>query len=283
MNTLNIFLEVLTLLALLSALATITSTNPIIFNSPIIFTSLLNYQLLEFNFNLVLVLFISIYYFYYFYDLAVVNSIKINNVLVESQIPTQARSGVLKSSDELPNETNKTDINAKIFDHLNINPWFITGFTDGEGCFYIKVRPSINTKIGWTVELYFNLVAKNNPVNLAMFEEIKQFFGVGRVRVTALNYIYFEVGSFKDCLKIRDHFLNYPLISYKLVYFQLWCKVIDIMMAKEHLTMNGILKIVALKAHSPKRLNEVLLQLFKLCTPISCPNYQPNFKNLNVH
>ena len=30
-----------------------------------------------------------------------------------------------------------------------IKPWFISGFTDAEGCFLIKVRKSNKNKLGW--------------------------------------------------------------------------------------------------------------------------------------
>jgi len=29
-----------------------------------------------------------------------------------------------------------------------LNPWFITGFTDGEGCFYIRITKKNQMKIG---------------------------------------------------------------------------------------------------------------------------------------
>jgi len=57
------------------------------------------------------------------------------------------------------------------------------------------------------------------------------------------------------------------------------------MVNKEHLTIEGIKKIVALKEHSYKGLNENL----KLALPDyihylqTCPAYNPNFINLNIH
>jgi len=66
------------------------------------------------------------------------------------------------------------------------------------------------------------LVAKNNPANLKMLEEIKQFFGVGRVKIEKdSKVVRYWVTGLRDCLIIREHFIAYPLMTYKLVHFLL--------------------------------------------------------------
>lgn len=68
----------------------------------------------------------------------------------------------------------------------------------------------------------FNLIAINNPANLVMLNAIKQFFGVGRIIIKNNGrLISYDVASLQDCLIIRDHFLKFPLLTYKLVHFQL--------------------------------------------------------------
>jgi hypothetical protein len=47
---------------------------------------------------------------------------------------------------------------------------------------------------------------------------------------------------------IIPHFSNYPLITKKKVDFFLLTKVLDIIIQKDHLTLEGLQKIVALKA-----------------------------------
>jgi LAGLIDADG endonuclease len=49
-----------------------------------------------------------------------------------------------------------------------------------------------------------------------MLKKVKDFFGVGIVKVTSNpNVLVYLVENLKDCLKLREHFLNYPLLSYK--------------------------------------------------------------------
>jgi hypothetical protein len=168
--------------------------------------------------------------------------------------------------------------------YSSINPWFITGFTDGEGSFYFSIVKTKHTKIGWSITIGFNLVAKNNPANLSMLKLIQQFFGVGKiVYAENNNIIRLIINGLPNCIIIRDHFLKFPLLTYKLVHFKLWCAVIDILIAKEHLVLPGLLKIIALKAHSPLGLSRMLLSAFKNYTTINCPEYNPILANMNIH
>ena len=69
------------------------------------------------------------------------------------------------------------------------------------------------------------------------------------------NTLRYTVSGVANCKIIQNHFLNYPLLTYKLVYFQLWSSVLDIMVKNEHLTLEGLLKIIAFKAQFKKGLS----------------------------
>ncbi len=55
------------------------------------------------------------------------------------------------------------------------------------------------------------------------------------------------------CLIVRDHFLKYPLLTYKLVYFKLWSIALDLTLTRKNISylewQAVLLKIVSLKAH----------------------------------
>lgn len=91
------------------------------------------------------------------------------------------------------------------------------------------------------------------------------------------------VTNLKDCLIIREHFIKFPLLTYKLVHFNLWSKVLDLMLAKEHLSLKGLLKIIALKAHFAGGLSEKLQNAFPNYKPIKCSDFKPNLKKINIH
>jgi len=87
---------------------------------------------------------------------------------------------------------------------------FVTGFTDGEGCFSINITKSKTHKIGFKVELFFILCL--NKKDKVLLERIKNFFGVGSITNHKAQALQYRVSSRKDLAKIIDHFDKYPLI-----------------------------------------------------------------------
>lgn len=84
-------------------------------------------------------------------------------------------------------------------------------------------------KDGWLVIPTFSIVAAINPANFKMLLAIQTFFGnIGHILVNKNVYQY-RVMGLKNCLIIRSHFINYPLMTYKLVFYKLWSEVLDLM------------------------------------------------------
>lgn len=167
----------------------------------------------------------------------------------------------------------------------NINPWTITGITDGDGSFYISISKSNKNIIGWSVSINYQIVASINSANLRMMEQIKSFYGnIGNIsKHETDNTLRYTVSGVANCKIIQNHFLNYPLLTYKLVYFQLWSAVLDIMAKDEHLTLEGLLKIIALKALFKKGLSELLLTNFPNIIPATKPPFEPNLSLMNIN
>ena len=51
---------------------------------------------------------------------------------------------------------------------------FITGITEGDGCFYITIIKHSKTFTGWYVGISFTLVAAINPADFEMLNLINQ-------------------------------------------------------------------------------------------------------------
>nr|YP_009493156.1 LAGLIDADG endonuclease [Ganoderma leucocontextum]AWJ63951.1 LAGLIDADG endonuclease [Ganoderma leucocontextum] len=119
-----------------------------------------------------------------------------------------------------------------------LDPWQVTGLTDGDGSFYVTISKSVKNEIGWSVSINFQIVASENSANVQMLELVKSFFcNIGNIsRHGSDNTIRYTVGGVSNCKIIQTHFVNYPLLTYKLVYFHLWSTVLDIMGKGEHLT-----------------------------------------------
>jgi len=108
------------------------------------------------------------------------------------------------------------------FSKSPLNPNFITGLIDSDGSLGVAITPK-STGIGWQVQLQFSIAASNNFANRVMFDIINLYFGgIGRIILGPRpNTIAFVVTGLNNCVIIRDHLLAYPLMTFKLVHFQL--------------------------------------------------------------
>ena len=141
-----------------------------------------------------------------------------------------------------------------------INPWFITGFVDGEGCFLISVDRNKELKIGWTVQLTFQIGLHYK--DKALLEEIKNFFGVGNITKQGPESFQYRVSSIKDLVVIINHFKNYPLITQKCADFEVWKKAFYLVQNREHLTEEGLTEIVEIKSSLNLGLSPQLKEYF---------------------
>jgi hypothetical protein len=130
----------------------------------------------------------------------------------------------------------------------DVHPWFVTGFTDGEGSFVIRVRKNPKYRTGFGVEVYFSIGLHQK--DLLVLEKIRSYFGeIGSIRKEGNNIVKFRVESLKEIVNvIIPHFEKYPLITQKLADYLLFRDVVNLMINKEHLTKEGLKKIVSIKA-----------------------------------
>jgi hypothetical protein len=55
-----------------------------------------------------------------------------------------------------------------------------------------------------------------------MLESIQEFLGIGKIIYAENdNIIRITINGFTNCLILKDHFVKYPLMTYKLVHFKL--------------------------------------------------------------
>jgi hypothetical protein len=105
----------------------------------------------------------------------------------------------------------------------------------------------------------------------ALLELIKTSLGVGQIYKHGRDSIVLRVGSVKDLLVIIDHFDKYPLITQKLADYILFKRVLELMNRQEHLTLEGLNKVVAIKASINKGLSSELKKAFPDIIPAPIP------------
>ena len=128
----------------------------------------------------------------------------------------------------------------------DLNSWWVTGFSDGEYNFTCKIVKSNSFKIGWSVQLCFQIRLHKKDKDL--LKKIKSFYGVGGIYDQDEKGCNYMVQSLQDLKIIIDHFNKFPLLTQKRADFLLFLQIFNLMDKKEHLTISGLLKIVSIKA-----------------------------------
>lgn len=155
-----------------------------------------------------------------------------------------------------------------------LNPWFITGFSDGESSFMIRLRKSSSASTGWNIQAAFQINLHQRDILL--LESIRSYWGgVGNIRKISPGMVGFVVTSLKDLKVIIEHFDTYPLITQKKADYLLFKQAVEILLNKGHLSVNypeeGIRKIVALRAALNKGLTNELAVAFPNITSTERP------------
>jgi len=128
-----------------------------------------------------------------------------------------------------------------------LHSYYITGFIDGEGCFSISMYKDSRMYKGWQVKLIFsiNLHSKDKKI----LEAIQRTLEVGKIYKSGKDSVQYRVSYLKKFINIIiNHLDKYPLITQKLADYILFKKYIELIKNKEHLILDGLLKIVNLKA-----------------------------------
>ncbi|MFH0750043.1 MAG: LAGLIDADG family homing endonuclease [Candidatus Gottesmanbacteria bacterium] len=120
-----------------------------------------------------------------------------------------------------------------------LEPWMVTGFTDGEGCFALYVRKDTQKRTGyssvyyrWQVDFCYNLRGDD----MSILQEIRDYFACG---VCSLSHAKNEKHNYGQaqfhCVvagdlieKVIPHFERYPLQSKKKSDFNLWKRAVEI-------------------------------------------------------
>jgi len=157
-------------------------------------------------------------------------------------------------------------------------PWFITGLADGEATFAIKIIKRSTNRTGWYLQPIFRIELHDREISL--LKRVHSFFGVGNFRdnISHKNNnnksltVTFSVESIKDLTNvIIPHFNKYPLLTKKRADFELFKQIVEMMSNKEHLTMEGLKKIISIRASLNKGLTPLLKNSFPDIIPCERP------------
>ena len=122
---------------------------------------------------------------------------------------------------------------------MNLEPQWITGFVDGEGCFHIGISRHPEMTSGFQVLPEFTVVQHERDVQL--LHALKAFFKCGVVRKNHGDRMAYRVRGQKNLSQcIVPFFLAHPLKTKKRLDFDKFRRVILMMERGEHLTAEGL-------------------------------------------
>ncbi len=131
-----------------------------------------------------------------------------------------------------------------------ISPWYISGFVDGEGSFHIAIYkdPRMKTCIKVIPEIHVS----QNRSSQKVLEEIRDYFHCGYIKANHRGSIsdrtnVFVVRDRNDLVQhIIPFFEKYPLRTNKAKDFQIFAKVVRMIVNGDHRSPLGIRKIISL-------------------------------------
>ena len=135
---------------------------------------------------------------------------------------------------------------------------WISGFTDGEGCFTISVINNPTTRFG--KQIFPEFVITQGAKSLNVLHKIKKYFNCGSIILNKrydnhneylYRYCVRSISELKE--KIIPFFDLYPLQTYKRNDFKIFKKVIELMFKKRHLTKEGRRKILKLASKTNRK------------------------------
>lgn len=132
-----------------------------------------------------------------------------------------------------------------------LDPHYVTGFVDGEGCFSITISRKRFRVPEVRLKFEIELREDDEPI----LKQIQKTLDCGSIyRLEYKRYekwrphVKYMVGSFKDIKeKVIPFFKTYPPQAKKRYQFELFCKVADMIDQKKHITEEGIAEIRSLR------------------------------------
>lgn len=152
----------------------------------------------------------------------------------------------------------------------SLTPYFVAGFIDAEGSFVLSFSEDPNSKTKWRVRLQFSIgLHKKDKVLLEAIQAL--LGGIGSITKHSENALKFKITSIKDIEALINFLEMYKLISQKYADFLLFKQAFEIFKSKNHLTLEGILKLVAIRASMNLGLTDVLKAAFPDVKPVERP------------
>ncbi len=125
-----------------------------------------------------------------------------------------------------------------------LDPRWVSGFVDGEGCFHVSINKSPQMSIGWQVLPEFRIVQHERDESV--LRELQKFFKAGKVVTNHDTRKELRIRKLQDLRLIVSFFEQHPLQTKKRKDLEIFGKILELMENKKHLTLDGLTDIANL-------------------------------------
>ena len=131
---------------------------------------------------------------------------------------------------------------------VRLDPWFVTGLAEGEGCFCVSIAIRPKMKVGLEARPSFSLSL--NERDRELLGDLQAFFECGWIRESRSDRTFkYEVRSVPELSGlIVPHFEAYPLRGAKRHSFRGFAEVCQMIGQGDHLRPEGMADIVRIAA-----------------------------------
>ena len=114
---------------------------------------------------------------------------------------------------------------------MSLNPWYISGLVEGEGCFCIGISKHKTKSLGFDARLMFEIemIIDDKPLLEALQQSLKcgQIYQLNYERYSWRPHVKFAVKKFEDIQRqIIPFFKKYQLRGKKKRDFDLFCQAL---------------------------------------------------------
>jgi cytochrome c oxidase subunit 2 len=129
-----------------------------------------------------------------------------------------------------------------------LNPWFITGFIEAEGCFDVRLLSSKSVKTGYSILCRFRVSLHRRDIVLLYL--LQEYFQCGNIgKIDSKDCVTWTVADWRSLnTVIIPFFLQYPLRGTKYLDFLSFVQTASIIREKVHLTLEGVARIRTISA-----------------------------------
>lgn len=148
------------------------------------------------------------------------------------------------------------------------NPFWIAGFTSGEGCFFFNIGKDTKSKLGYRVRVGFQLT--QHVRDRKMLTLLETYFGCGKYYLSKDHWHGDYLVSYVSALAnyIIPFLSQYKIRGIKEKDYICWSETINLIIAKKHFTPEGLDQIRKIR----ENINTNRVLVYSVSAPLELGN-----------